>query len=164
VSYELHPETPSTGTLLSDRFPGMNVKRFWERLNHTYGSLGVNFGEVSRLSNSRMSLEASEYARNAGRFDSFHGRIFRAYFTETRDIGDLDVLLELAQEEGLDAGDLRVALLEGRYASRLDEAHKEGRELGINAVPTFIINEKHTIIGAQSLDFFRERLRETQVE
>ena len=83
----------------------MNVKRFWERLNHSYGSLGVNFGEVSRLSNSRMSLEASEYARDAGRFDSFHGRIFRAYFTETRDIGDLDVLLELAQEEGLDADD-----------------------------------------------------------
>ena len=77
-----------------------------------------------------MSLEASEYARDAGRFDSFHGRVFRAYFTETRDIGDLDVLLELAQEEGLDAADLRVALREGRYASRLDEAHSEGRAVG----------------------------------
>jgi predicted DsbA family dithiol-disulfide isomerase len=140
----------------------MDVKEFWDRLNRSYGSLGVNFGELSRLSNSRMSLEASEYARDAGRFDSFHDRIFRAYFTETRDIGDLDALVELAQEEGLDTDDLRSALQEGRYASRLDEAHSEGRRLGINAVPTFIINGKYTIVGAQSLDFFRERFREIQ--
>jgi predicted DsbA family dithiol-disulfide isomerase len=142
----------------------MNVKGFWERLNRSYGSLGVNFGDVSRLSNSRISLEASEYARDAGRFDSFHGRVFRAYFTETRDIGNLDVLLELAQEEGLDTDDLRGALQEGRYASCLDEAHNIGRQLGINAVPTFIINGKYRIVGAQSLDFFRERFREVQAE
>ena len=142
----------------------MNVKGFWERLNRTYGSLGVNFSDVSRLSNSRMSLEASEYARDAGRFDSFHGRVFRTYFTDARDIGDLDVLLELAREEGLDTDELRGALQEGRYAPRLDEAHSEGRQLGINAVPTFIINGKHTIVGAQSLDFFRERFREIQAE
>ena len=142
----------------------MNVKSFWERLNHTYDSLGVDFGDVSLLSNSRMSLEASEYARDAGRFDSFHDRVFRAYFTETRDIGDLDVLLALAREEGLDADDLRVALQEGRYASRLDEARSEGQQLGINAVPTFIINGGHRIVGAQSLDFFKERLKEIQGE
>ena len=142
----------------------MNVKAFWEGLNRTYGSLGVNFGDLSRLSNSRMSLEASEYARDAGRFDSFHGRIFRGYFNETRDIGDLDVLVELAQQEGLDTDDLRGALQEGRYVPRLDEAHSEGRRLGINAVPTFIINGKYTIVGAQSLDFFRERLRDIQGE
>ena len=142
----------------------MNVKSFWDRLNRTYGSLGVRFGDLSRLSNSRMSLEACEYARDAGRFDSFHDRIFRAYFTETRDIGDLDVLVELARGEGLDTNDLRGALQEGRYASRLDEAHSEGRRLGINAVPTFIINGKYTIVGAQSLDFFRERFREIQAD
>ncbi len=150
--------------MLSDRFPGMNVKKFWERLNHTYGSLGVNFSDLSKLSNSRMALEASEHARDAGRFDSFHDRVFRAYFAETRDIGDLDVLLELAREVGLDADDLSVALQEGRYASRLDEARGEGMSLGINAVPTFIFNGKHKIVGAQSLDFFRERLKEIQGE
>jgi len=137
----------------------MNVKRFWERLNNTYGSLDVNFGDLSKLSNSRMALEASEYARDAGCFDSFHDRIFRAYFAETRDIGDLDVLVDLAQEQGLETDDLRVALQEGRYTSRLDEARREGQQLGINAVPTFIINGEQRIVGAQSIDFFRERLR-----
>jgi predicted DsbA family dithiol-disulfide isomerase len=164
MSYELHPETPSGGILLSQRFPGMNLKEFWERLRQTYDFLGVHFGELSLLSNSRMALEASEYARDAGCFDSFHDHIFRAYFTETRDIGDLDVLLELAQEEDLDRADLRVALQEGRYTSRLNEARREGRQLGINAVPTFIINGKFKIVGAQSLDFFRDRLREIQGE
>jgi predicted DsbA family dithiol-disulfide isomerase len=140
----------------------MNLKEFWERLGRTYGYLGVHFGELSLLSNSRMALEASEYARDAGCFDSFHDRLFRAYFTETRDIGDLEVLLELAEEEGLDKADLRVALQEGRYTSRLNEARREGQQLGINAVPTFIITGKFRIVGAQSLDFFRDRLREIE--
>jgi predicted DsbA family dithiol-disulfide isomerase len=142
----------------------MNLKEFWERLRRTYDSLGVHFRELSSLSNSRLALEASEYARDAGCFDSFHDHIFRAYFTEARDIGDLDVLLELAQGEDLDTADLRVALQEGRYTSRLNEARSEGRQLGINAVPTFIINGKFRIVGAQSLDFFRDRLREIQAE
>jgi len=142
----------------------MNLKGFWERLRSTYGHLGMDFGDVSRLSNSRMALEASEYARDFGRFDSFHHRLFRAYFTETRDIGNLDVLLVLAQEEGLDTADLRGALQEQRYASRLDEAHREGRQLGIDAVPTFMINGKYRIVGAQSLDFFRDRFREIDGE
>jgi len=111
-----------------------------------------------------MALEASEYARDAGCYDSFHDHIFRAYFTEARDIGDLDVLLELAQGEDLDTADLRVALQEGRYASRLNEARREGQQAGINAVPTFIINGEFRIVGAQSLDFFRDRLREIQGE
>ncbi len=81
---------------------------------------------------------------------------------ETRDIGNLNVLLELAQEEGLDTADLRVALLDGRYTSRLNDARQEGQQLGINAVPTFIINGKHRIVGAQSLDFFRDRLRDIE--
>ena len=112
------------------------------------------------LSNSRMALEASEYARDLGCFDSFHDHMFQAYFTETRDIGDMDVLLELAQEEGLDTADLRVALLEGRYTARLNEARREGRQLGINAVPTFMVNGKYRIVGAQPLEFFRDRLRD----
>ena len=124
----------------------MNLKEFWKGLAGRYGYLGVHFGELSLLSNSRMALEASEYARDAGCFDSFHDRIFRAYFTETRDIGDVDVLLELAQEEDLDTADLRVALQEGRYTSRLNETRREGQQLGINAVPTFIINGKFRIL------------------
>ncbi len=162
VSYELHPETPAGGVLLSQRFPGMNLKAFWERLQRTYHNLGVDFQERSLLSNSRLALQASEYARDIGVFDSFHHRIFKAYFSEKLDIGAIDVLMGVAQEENLNLVDFRAALEQGRYASRLEDARNEGGRLGINAVPTFIINEKHRIVGAQSLDLFRDRLREVK--
>jgi predicted DsbA family dithiol-disulfide isomerase len=111
-----------------------------------------------------MALEASEYARDRGAYDRFHGLVFHAYLTDTRDIGDLDVLQELAEQSDLDADEMTAALSEGRYSERIDQAMNESRRLGITAVPTFIVNGEHFIVGAQSLDFFRQRLRSIETE
>lgn len=90
---------------------------------------------------------------------SFHTRIFRAYFTELCDIGNLEALLHLADEDGLDRDELRIALKERRHAARLDQAKQDAQRHGVNAVPTFIINGRHKIVGAQSVESFREQFR-----
>jgi predicted DsbA family dithiol-disulfide isomerase len=46
------------------------------------------------------------------------------------------------------------AISEKRYRSVLDQAHKEGRKINLTGVPTFIINEKHKIVGAQPVEVF----------
>ncbi|MEJ2717888.1 MAG: DsbA family protein [Deltaproteobacteria bacterium] len=162
VSFEIHPETPPQGVLLSERFPEAVLNRMFQNIRAAGDSLGIRFGELARLSNSRRALEASEYARDQRHYDSFHAKVFHAYFTDIRDIGSLDVLLDLARADGLDTDELTTALEERRYASRLDEAHAEARQLGITAVPTFIVNGGERIIGAQSIDFFRNMLRQIQ--
>lgn len=83
---------------------------------------------------------------------------------ETRDIGNLDVILELADQDGLNPNDLNLALQEKRYAERLEKAKQEGRLYGVTAVPTFIFNGEHKIVGAQPIDVFREKLRMIQAE
>jgi predicted DsbA family dithiol-disulfide isomerase len=90
--------------------------------------------------------------------------VFRAYFVETRDIGNLEVILGLASEDGLDDDDLRRALKEKQYAARLEEAKDEARGYGITAVPTFIINGKHKLVGAQPIEAFRDKFRIIQAE
>jgi len=150
---------PPEGMLLAKRFPPEEIKRRYDSLRVMGAPLGIIFGEVAVTPNSRLALEASEFARDNGRFDSFHEKVFYAYFTECRDIGKLDEILKLAAEEGLDSDELRRAVGEGRYADRLRRARKEASELGITAVPTFLIEGGDKIVGVQPIDFFRERLR-----
>jgi len=159
LSYQLRPQTPPEGIPFTVLFPGVDMKERYAGLYKAGASLAISFGERTFLSNSGPALEASEYARDRGKYHSFHDRIFRAYFTDLVDIGDLDVLLNIAREEGLDPADLQRKLDEGAYTDRLREAREEAARYGITAVPTFIINETEKIVGAASLETFRMRLK-----
>ena len=122
-----------------------------------YGrEFGIVFGDPVLLSNSRLTLEASEYARDMGKHKEFHEYMFHAYFTETLDIGSLRVISSIAAKCDIDVTDLMNALKDGRYGSRLAEARKEGKKISLTGVPTFIINEKYKIVGAQPVAVFKE--------
>jgi predicted DsbA family dithiol-disulfide isomerase len=127
-----------------------------DQLRQRGKEFGLVFGNRTLLSNSRLALEASEYARDMGKYESFHQAILRSYFTEALDIGNIDVIKSVATANGLDADDMASALKEGRYRSRLTEARKAGEEINLTGVPTFIINGKYKIVGAQSLDVFKD--------
>lgn len=156
ISYELHPETPSEGILLSERFKGHDVSKVYDQLRERGKEYSIVFGNRTLLSNSRKALEASEYARDMNKYESFHENIFHAYFTDGLDIGSLDVISSVAQKSGLDADDLLDVIKNERYKPRLASARKEGRLINLTGVPTFIINDKHRIVGAQQIDVFRD--------
>lgn len=119
---------------------------------------GIVFGDLTVLSNSRLSLEASEYARDKGKFEQFDEQIFHAYFTEAMDIGNAEILCNIASGCGLDPVDMMQALKEGCYKLRLDESRKEGLKIQLTGVPTFMINNKHKIVGAQPIKAFTDIL------
>jgi predicted DsbA family dithiol-disulfide isomerase len=158
VSFELHPETPPAGMLLSERFKGYDLSSFYDQLRARGKEVGVVFGTHTLLSNSRSALMASEYARDQGRYDAFHENMFHAYFTEGLDIGNLKVIADVAKKSGLDEKETLRAVRDGHYASRLNEARKEGQLIGLTGVPLFIIENKYQIIGAQPIETFRNLL------
>jgi predicted DsbA family dithiol-disulfide isomerase len=158
VSYEIHPETPLAGVLLESLFgPGIGQRQ--ESQRQRCAELDLPFEPPQLLSNSRLAIEASEFARDAGKHPEFHRAVLAAYFARSQDIGDADVLSELATEIGLEAADLRQELAAGRYAGRHKAAHEEARALGITGVPTFIFAGGVRAVGAQSLDYFRRLLQ-----
>lgn len=101
---------------------------------------------------------ASEYARDRGRYESFHENMFQAYFTEGLDIGKPDVIAAVAKKSGLDEKEILETVRDSRYASRLNEARKEGELLGLTGIPLFIINNKYQVTGAQPIETFRNLL------
>ncbi|MEW6183350.1 MAG: DsbA family protein [Bacillota bacterium] len=160
VGYELHPETPPEGKLLESIGPGFDADRMIRGLRSAGAPYGVSFSKITVIANSRLALEAGEFARDRGRFGQAHDRLFRGYFLEGQNIGAKPVIIELLKEIGLDANELDDALGRGLYTPRLQEALASGRGYGITAVPTFIVNEKQTIVGAQPYAVFQRTLQE----
>ncbi len=161
VGFELHPETPEEGIPLAKRFPGMDLKGMFDRLTSAGSPYGIRFNDRPMLCNSRKALEASEFARDCGRYEAFHHRVFRGYFEEGRNIGDPETLAAFGEEVGLDPKVLREVLNDRRYAGRLDEALREGQQLVITGVPTFFIGGVR-IVGAQPIGVFRDQLKEME--
>ena len=159
IPFEVHPETPPQGVLLTDMFPGTLFDKFYRKLARQSGVPDLPFGRAERLDNSGLALEASEFAKQTAFFDVFHDRLFRAHFVEEKNISLMQTILDVAASCGLDKAALEEALTERKYASRIDAFKNMACREGINGVPTFIVNERHRLVGAQPLDRFREFLK-----
>jgi predicted DsbA family dithiol-disulfide isomerase len=88
---------------------------------------------------SRKAFEAVAFARDAGRFDTMHLALFRAFFEQGRDIGDSAELLSLAQDCGLDSNALRAALDDGRYTQQVLQDERQAQALGVSGVPLILV-------------------------
>jgi predicted DsbA family dithiol-disulfide isomerase len=159
LAFEIHPETPPEGMPLVKMFPRADVEAMTRRLNSMGEPFGLTFQKIVNISNSRLSLEAGEFAKEQGRFELFHHAVFQAYFSQGRDIGTIEALKQAGREARLDTEALEKALQAGRYRHVLEEIKEESSRLGITAAPTFILNEKYRIVGAQPIEVFRDRLK-----
>jgi predicted DsbA family dithiol-disulfide isomerase len=156
---EIHPETPPGGRLLAELFRARDINSMMEHLSRQGAAFGITFLDRPFLSNSHSALQAAEFAREHGRFEAFHPALFAAYFSHGLDIGNLDVLSHIAGEAGLNPVAMADAIHSGQYLLHLQEAREAAERHNVTSVPTFIINETHTIVGTQSLDVFRRALR-----
>ena len=160
ISYELHPDTPEAGVAITERFPDLNLAKFRAGLNSKSEQYGLRFGNFSHISNSRIALQVGELARELGVYNTYHDKIFEAYFVDALDIGSKDVVLSVAGKSGIERHLVNGALESGRFLEKLEQARKEGSELGVTAVPTFIIDGKIKLVGALSYGRFRKALLE----
>lgn len=159
VPYELHPETPAAGVLLKSVFPGLDEEKMLAGINKAGALYGVAFERIEVMANSRLALEASEFARDSGKFEEAHARLFRAYFQQGRNISEKNIILELCKELGLDQGKLGDALEKRIYSLRLEQTRERGKKYGVNGLPTFIVNGKGKIVGAQPYSVFQKALK-----
>jgi len=85
-------------------------------------------------------------------------RLLKAYFTEGKNIDDIQVLQELAQEVGLKTDHLDLAILGGKHSRAFTQDLQEAQELGLRGVPYFIFDRKVAIHGAREVEAFERAL------
>ena len=163
---EIHPETPPEGRDISAEYPPEIRNQLYHRLNEMGKVYGVSFNRSDGyLPNSRRALMLSEYAKKTSSFAALHLKIFKAYFEEGRNIGDPEVLIGLAESSGISREEVEQAWQDESLKQQLQEiaaiAHREGATGG---VPTFIINDRYKIVGAQPYNVFQETLQKIVAE
>ncbi len=159
--FQLNPASPREGkdrrAYLAEKFGGA------ERARQRYAAIGdagrqegidFRFDRIERTPNSVDSHRLIAYARRDGRQDAVVDALFRAYFTDGRDIGDIGVLAGIAAGCGLD-GDAALAYLASDDDRATIIAEDElARSLGVNGVPCYIVDRKYAVSGAQSPEVF----------
>ncbi|BCS88848.1 hypothetical protein PSDVSF_20900 [Pseudodesulfovibrio sediminis] len=144
---------------MADLFDRRDIDQVTQTCNERGKPYGIKFGEIRRLSNSHRALEAAEFARVKGRYDALHSALFTAYFTHGRDIGNMPVLRELAAENGLDPDAMETAIVEGRFSEQVALGSEQAGQVGVTAIPTFLIEGAAPITGAVNESLFREALQ-----
>lgn len=155
-SFLLRPDTPAEGRPFpysKDKYEEMS-----RPLKQMAAEVNLTLVDHDWIPNSRLALEAAEFAREQGKFDEFHHAVFHAYFAEDRNIGDVDVLCELARRVGLEDAELAEALTDGRYRDRVDEDYRTAQSIGFSGVPAFIIGNRG-VVGAQPYEVFEHAMQ-----
>lgn len=106
-----------------------------------------------------LAFQGLYFAREQGLEEAYCRRVFRAYFEEERDIGDLRELVSLAAEAGLDPESFRASLESGQWeAQELEAVRHAKQDLKVQVVPTAFLGEHRLEGGAQSVQELKEWL------
>lgn len=114
--------------------------------------------------NSFKAHRVLQLAKMRGLGDAAEERLFRAFFTEGRNIADDDTLLELGKEAGLNETEIRSSLSDERYSDMVKQDIQEARAIGVTGVPFFVFNRKYAVSGAQPPQAFLQTLEKAYAE
>ena len=98
------------------------------------------------------------FAKEKGAQNEMKERLFKAYYTEGKNIGDIKTLTELATEVGLDATEVEVALQGDAFTREVKQDQYEAQQVGVRGVPFYVFNDKYAVSGAQPTVLFTQVL------
>jgi predicted DsbA family dithiol-disulfide isomerase len=158
--FPLHPETPEEGVTLEELFAGRNVDRqaSQARMRGLMAQEGLPYGERTKTYNSRLAQELGKWADTQPNGAGIHDALFRAYFVDGQNIGNLDTLVAIAEGVGLSGAEACQVLTQRRFKDAVDADWQRARAFGITGVPTFVANGRG-VVGAQPYEVL-ERLME----
>lgn len=117
-------------------------RQYLSEMGERAADLGVPFAPPGLVPWTRKAHELAAQAREAGVLFQVDRRLYDAYFAEGRDIGRVDVLVEIAVAAGLDPTETKAALDVDRHGAAVDEARRRARETGVRGVPTLVRGDR----------------------
>ncbi|HKY56361.1 MAG TPA: DsbA family protein, partial [Anaerolineales bacterium] len=115
---------------------------------------------TERIYNTRLAHEATEYAREHGKGNEYHKVIFHKVYAEGQDPSQWDVLRSAAEEVGLDAEEMQREVESEKYTAQVADQVRWAYQIGVTGVPTYVINNRYGIVGAQPYEVFKDALEQ----
>ncbi len=171
-SFQLHPELKkSTPTDIEELIAGKKgidtnqAKHINEQVAQAGRQVGLNFNFDKVLAiNTFDAHRFLHFAKANGKTNEAEEVMFSAYYTDGKNVGDFNVLVELGKELGLDTNALKTALGNESYADEVRADIYEAQQLGIRGVPFFVFDRKYAVSGAQEPQTFLQTLVKSYTE
>ncbi len=155
MPYELRPDPTPTLDPDSDY-----IRNAWHQsVKPISQKLGVEMNLPPVQPRTHLPFEGFQYAKEQGKANEYNHRILKAFFVEGKDIGQIDILVDLAEEVGLDGTEYRKVLDSRTYKEQHQEALRTAVQKDIRAVPTFFIGDRK-IQGLYPADRLSEIIEE----
>ncbi|MGA1612540.1 MAG: DsbA family oxidoreductase [Lutimaribacter sp.] len=159
--FQLNPDMPAQGmdrrAYLEAKFGGKEraVQAYMPVVEHaTEAGLQINLDAIATTPNTLDAHRLIHWAGIEGRQTAAVSALFKAYFIEGRDIGNAEVLADLADMIGMDAAVVLRLLASDADSADIRARDQAAREMGVNSVPTFLVNRQHAVPGAQPTDLW----------
>ncbi len=157
--FQLNPDLPPNGIARSayveGKFGGRErAAQVYARVAAVGAAVGIPFAfeRIERQPNTRDAHRLIAWAQARRDASDLVERLFRAFFIEGRDLGDRDVLAEIAGEVGFESAEARLLLDSGEGDDAIALMDRRAREIGVQGVPFFIFNQHIGVSGAQEPD------------
>ncbi len=163
VHFPLHPETPPEGRTLEEMFAGRgyDIPKMQAQMRARMQAEGLPYGNRTMTYNSRLAQELGSWADTQPGGEAIHDALFRAYFVDGRNIGDPEVLVEIAAAAGLPAAAAREVIEKRTHKAAVDADWKKSHEYGVTGVPTFVANMQG-VVGAQPYEALEQLVKQAR--
>lgn len=170
-SFQLNPalgtEGMSTLAYLSE-MRGMQeaqVRASFEGIRSAGEEKGIVFNfDRAVIVNTAAAHRLIQLAKENGKGDEAEELLFKAHFTEGKNVSDPEVLRQIGEELGLSAAEAESAQTDPRYGEALDRDLYEARQIGVRGVPFFVFDGKYAVSGAQPSEVFLQTLERVMKE
>ncbi len=161
IHFPLHPDTPSEGKSLEALF-NTNADEIVKKNAHMKGLMdaeGLPYGVRTHTYNSRLAQELAAWAVTQPGGEAIHLALFVAYFVETRNVAEREVLLDVAASVGLDLEMAAKVIDERLYQEKVDADWQKSRQYGVTGVPTYVSGQAG-VVGAQPYEVIEQLIVE----
>jgi len=146
-------------------FSAPQLKQFQDQLKNMGKAAGVTFNQDTTIAAETFTAhKLLHFAKEHNKADAMEEALFEAHFVNGKNIADVDFLVSLAQQMGLDKEKAREILNNESYSYDVKQDIMEARNLGISGVPYYLLDNKYAVSGAQSVEHFAKVLAQTYQE
>ena len=146
-------------------FPEEQARQMMAQITESGNAIGLDyhFDQVV-LANTMKAHQLLHEARIQGFQHEMEELLFEAHFVEGKNIDDVNMLVDLASEVGLDITALDVKILTGAYSKEIDSDINLAQQFGVRGVPFFVFDRKYAVSGAQEVGTFLKTMEQVQSE
>ncbi|MDR2238142.1 MAG: DsbA family oxidoreductase [Chryseobacterium sp.] len=171
-SFQLDPSLDSASTQNTIEyfkekkgFPESQASQMISHVAEAGKGAGIDFNfEKALITNTFKAHRLLHLAKKHGVASEMEEALFKAHFIDGKNVGDVDTLIALAEDLGINQQEARPALTSDEYDYEVNQDIMEARNNGISSVPFFVLNGKYAVSGAQPVDVFENALQQTYKE